>query len=66
MKIKILPALIVLPALLASFSSVVRAQSSLSLDEAVAIALNNSRVLNIAREGTIGAKAGKHEAIARF
>ena len=66
MKIKILPALIVLPALLASFSVAARAQSSLSLDEAVAIALNNSRVLNIAREGTIGAKAGKHEAITRF
>ncbi|HRS89014.1 MAG TPA: hypothetical protein P5183_04825, partial [Smithellaceae bacterium] len=41
-------------------------QQALTLSESVDIALKNSHVLNIAREGTRGARAQKREAVTGF
>ncbi|MDD4240646.1 MAG: TolC family protein [Smithellaceae bacterium] len=51
-------------ALVASASA--RAQEPLTLDDCVSLALKNSLVLNMAREGARGAEARKREALAGF
>ncbi len=44
----------------------VRAAAPLTLEDSIAIALKNSRVLNIAKEGAKGARAKKLEAMTGF
>ena len=44
----------------------IRAAEPLTLDDSVAIALKNSLIINIAREGAKGAQAKKREAMTGF
>ena len=66
MKVKIRCTLAVTLAALIVFPVSIRADQPLTLEESISIALKNSLVMNIAREGAKGAEAKKREAITGF
>lgn len=66
MKVKALFVLAVVMAVPAASPMIVSAAPPLTLEESIAIALKNSRVMNIAKEGSRGAEAKKREAMTGF
>ncbi len=66
MKVKILVAITVMTVALIACPLIVSADQPLTLEDSIDIALKNSRVMNIARQGAMSAEARKREAITGF